>query len=146
MSLQQFNQSNDDQELELSEQDKALFYPVLLFRQFARMISSLGAALILCAACYAEIDQLGKQWFGDNGDWLSLAFVMLLATSIRFIYTLAEDFIDEVKSGKRLQNTYTLIVSIGTLMGVASLFQFQMRLVQEEGSLSIFKVLWQLIF
>ncbi|MEH6627302.1 MAG: hypothetical protein V7739_12730 [Motiliproteus sp.] len=147
MSKQQPNfSSRPDQVETLSDQDESLFYGVLLFRQFARMIGSLGVFVILCAACYAEVDQLAQRWLGGQGEWLTVAFVTLLAISVRFVYTLLQDFIDDVRAGKRLQNGYTLIKSVGMLMGTASLLQFQLRLLNEEGSHSLFKVLWQLVF
>ncbi len=130
----------------LSAEDKQLFYPVLLLRQFGRMINSLALFLLLCAACFAEIDQLAQHWFGAQGEWLSVVFVLLLALSVRWIYSLLQDFIDDVKSGKRLQNSYTLITSIAALIATLSLLQFQLKLINEEGSLSIFKLLWKMLF
>ncbi len=134
------------QRCDLSEQDQQLFYPILLIRQFARMLSSLGLALLLCAALIAELDQLAQEIFGEHWKLVSLFFVMLLALSVNFLYGMLQDFVDDVKSGKRLQNSYTLISSVSMLIATATLVQAQVGQFESDDALSIFELLWQAIF
>lgn len=54
--------------------DKDLFYPIILVRQIALMLGKLGLFFVVIMAMYAELDEIGNLYFGENGQYVTLAF------------------------------------------------------------------------
>ncbi len=144
----------DEQKEEIKKQDedefnkdRELFYPTILYRQLGLFFGAVGIIFVVIMAMYAELEEIGEYLFGENGEWVTLVFVIfLIAGGIRLFFY-CHDIVDEIKSGKRLKNTYTLIKSTALILATYGMLKFQYINMHFRGgdSHSIFRLVLKLI-
>ena len=134
------------QEDELDQVDEDLFYPIILVRQIALMLGKLGLFFVVVMAMYAELDEIGNLYFGEKGEYVTLALVCFLNLGGLAILIRCDDFVEEVKKGLRLRNTYTVIKSVALLLATYGLVKFQYENMHGEESHSFIRAIWKVVF
>lgn len=129
-----------------NKDDRGLFYPVILMRQVSLMLGKLGLFLVVFMALYAELDEIGQHFFGENGKYVTLAFVCLLVLGGWAAFFYCDDMVEEIKAGKRLRNTYTLIKSVALLLVTYGLLKYQYQNMHGEASHSFIRAMLKIIF
>lgn len=126
--------------------DKDLFYPIILVRQIALMLGKLGLFFVVIMAMYAELDEIGNLYFGENGKYVTLAFVCFLNLGGLAILIRFDDFVEEVKEGLRFKNTYTVIKSVALVLATYGLVKFQYANMHGEESHSFIRAILKIVF
>ena len=126
--------------------DRDLFYPVILIRQIALMLGKLGLFFVVFMALYAELDEIGRHLFGEGGKYLTLAFVAVLTLGAWAAFFYCDDIVEEIKAGKRLKNTYTVVKSVALLLVTYGLLKYQYQHMHGEASHSFIRAILKIIF
>lgn len=127
--------------------DRGLFYPTILYRQLCLCFGAIGVFMVVFMALYAELDEIGKHISEEYRKYVTLAFVIFANFGGIALYFRCHDIVDEIKRGKRLKNTYTLIKSTALVLATYSLLRFQYINMHYNGdSHSIVRVVLKLIF
>ena len=129
----------------IDEKDRGLFYPVILFRQLVLALGAIGFFFVVVMACYAELEEIGKQFFGDRYELLTLGFVIFLNAGGAGLIWLFRDFVEDVKGGKRLRNAYTLAKSTMIALSTYGLVNYQYDNMHGEGAHSFVRALFKLL-
>ena len=129
----------------IDEKDRGLYYPVILFRQLVLALGAIGFIFVVIMACYAELEEVGKQYFGDQYKLLTLGFVIFLNAGGLSLIWLFHDFVEDVKAGKKLRNAYTLLKSTMIALSTYGLFKYQLENMHGEEAHSFVRALFKLL-
>ena len=128
------------------ETEKSLFTIIIIIRQFSKMVGAIGIIAIMIMAIYAEFDEIGKHYLGDEKGYMTLAFVISLCGGGLALFWYFIDFIEEIKEGKKLKNTYTFIKAVALILATYGLFKFQYQNMHGEETHSFIRSIIILIF
>ena len=128
------------------ETEKDLFTIIILIRQFSKMVGVLGIIAVMIMAIYAELDEIGKNYLGDEEGYITLAFVIFLCGGGTALFWYFIDFIESIKEGKRLKNTYTFIKAVALILVTYGLLKFQYQNMHGEETHSFIRSIIILIF
>ncbi len=128
------------------EKEKGLFTIIILIRQFSKMVGAIGIIAVMIMAIYAELDEMGRHYLGDEKGYITLAFVIFLCGGGLALFWYFIDFIESVKDGNRLKNAYTFIKAVALILATYGLFKFQYQNMHGEDSHSFIRSIIILIF
>ena len=128
------------------ESEKDLFTIIIFIRQFSKMVGAIGLIAVMIMAIYAELDEIGKNYLGDKKGYITLAFVFFLCGGGLALFWYFIDFIESVKEGKKLKNTYTFIKAVALILATYGLLKFQYQNMHGEDSHSFIRSIIILIF
>ncbi|MDQ7010363.1 MAG: hypothetical protein Q9M29_00945 [Mariprofundaceae bacterium] len=128
-----------------ADEDQGLFYPVILARQLVRMFAAIGLIFVVIMACYAELQETGSRYFGENGKYLTLGFVVFLNAGGLSLLWRFHDLIEEIKRGERLKNLYTVVQSLLLAVSTYGLLNYQYQNMHGEGAHSFLRALLKIV-
>jgi len=128
-----------------SDEDQGLFYPVILVRQLARMFAALGLIFVVIMACYAELQEIGTRYFGENGKYVTLGFVVFLNAGGMGLLWRFHDLVEEIRRGERWRNLSTVVKSLLVAVSTYGLLKYQYQNMHGEDAHSFLRALLKIV-